>query len=174
MLHAHLNSTEEQFCREAQFLEKLRHPHVLPILDIGFAEAFGYLIAEYAANGSLRQLLRRQPSRPLPIEQAVSIVMQVGQALDYAHQQNIIHRDLKPENVLFTAQGNALLADFGIAVVLATASMKLIDNVGTPYFISMGFLHTFELDSKRATERSANGDGGRMRAGGHYACQWLC
>ncbi|TMC22753.1 MAG: hypothetical protein E6J34_05135 [Chloroflexi bacterium] len=84
VLHAHLNSTEEQFCREAQFLEKLRHPHVLPILDIGFAEAFGYLIAEYAANGSLRQLLRRQPSRPLPIEQAVSIVMQVGQALDYA------------------------------------------------------------------------------------------
>jgi serine/threonine protein kinase len=138
VLHAYLGSMaeREQFRQEAQFLEKLRHPHVLSILDIGFAEGFGYLITEYAANGSLRDLLRRQSDRPLPTEQALSILTQVGQALDYAHQQNIIHRDLKPENILFTAEGNALLADFGIAVVLATASMKLIDNIGTPSYMA--------------------------------------
>ena len=138
VLHTYLGSMieREQFRQEAQFLDRLRHPHVLPILDIGFAEEFGYLITDYAANGSLRDLLQHQSGRPLPTDQALSILAQVGQALDYAHQQNIIHRDLKPENILFTAQWNALLADFGIAVVLATVSKMLIDSIGTPSYMA--------------------------------------
>src|SRR6266568_1906754 len=61
---------------------------------------------------------------------------QVGEALYHAHQQNIIHRDLKPENILFDAKGEALLADFGIAVVLETARTSPVNLVGSPLYMA--------------------------------------
>lgn len=74
-----------------------------------------FIVTEYAAGGSLQDYLKQHPKQPLPLEAALSILVQVGQALQYAHQQHIVHRDLKPGNILFDAQGKALLADFGIA-----------------------------------------------------------
>ncbi|MGH2509543.1 MAG: protein kinase domain-containing protein, partial [Ktedonobacteraceae bacterium] len=138
LLHAYigLSDAREQFLQEAQFLEKLRHRHILSILDVGFTEGFPYLIAEYAANGSLRDRLKQLAGHPMPLQEALALLGQIGQALEYAHQLNIIHRDLKPDNILFNAQGDALLADFGIAVVLATSSIKLIDATGTPAYMA--------------------------------------
>src|SRR6266849_169966 len=72
----------------------------------------------------------------LPVEEALTILAQIGQALQHAHQQNIIHRDLKPENILFNAKGDALLADFGIAIVLATSSVRQVDATGTPAYMA--------------------------------------
>lgn len=69
-------------------------------------------------------------------EEALTILFQIGQALQHAHEQHIIHRDLKPENILFNARGDALLTDFGIATTLATASIKNIDNAGTPAYMA--------------------------------------
>src|SRR5207249_2002146 len=60
----------------------------------------------------------------------------IGEALQHAHQQNIIHRDLKPENILFNARGEALLADFGIARMLATAGIRQGTIIGTPPYMS--------------------------------------
>lgn len=121
LLHTYLGSQaeREQFTQEAHFLVQLEHLSILPLLDFGFSEGQPYLITRYAAGGSLRQKLKQQ--RPLPLEQALTILQQIGQALHYAHQQNIIHRDLKPENILFNERGEVLLADFGIAVMLSTA-----------------------------------------------------
>ena len=62
----------------------------------------------------------------------MKILERIGQALHYAHQQNIIHRDLKPENILFNEQGEALLADFGIATALSSLSVKQATIIGTP------------------------------------------
>lgn len=117
MLHAHLSSPDEraQFITEAQLLKKLRHPYILPIIDAGIHEGVPFIVTEYAAGGSLQDYLKQHPKQPLPLEAALSILVQVGQALQYAHQQHIVHRDLKPGNILFDAQGKALLADFGIA-----------------------------------------------------------
>jgi len=70
------------------------------------------------------------------VEEALTILTQIGQALQHAHQQNIIHRDLKPENILFNAKGDALLADFGIAIVLATSSVRQVDATGTPAYMA--------------------------------------
>jgi serine/threonine protein kinase len=139
LLHAYLSSAKEreQFLQEAQFLEKLKHRYILSILDVGFTEGFPYLMAEYAAGGSLRERLKRQTPSPFTMEEAVSVLSQIGQALHYAHQQNIIHRDLKPENILFNAQGDALLADFGIATMLSTASIKHVTVIGgTPPYMA--------------------------------------
>ena len=113
ILHAHLASQKQRegFFQEANLLEMLKHPHILHILDVGIQHGFPYLVMEYCSAGSLRQRLKHQRSQPLPVEEALVILTQVGQALEYVHQQNVVHRDLKPENILFNAKGEALLAD---------------------------------------------------------------
>ena len=126
----------EGFLQEAQFLEILKHSHILPIYDVGIDDGTPYFVAEYAPNGSLRDLLEQRYPHPLPVDEAVRILTQVGDALYYAHQQNIIHRDLKPENILFDAKGEALLADFGIAVVLETARTSPVNLVGSPLYMA--------------------------------------
>ncbi|WP_376796768.1 tetratricopeptide repeat protein [Thermogemmatispora sp.] len=132
-----VSSKERQaFLQEARLLEELRHPHILPLYDAGLDQHFPpYLIAAYAAGGSLRDRLRQQPGG-LPLEEALQILEQVGRALEHAHSQErpVIHRDLKPENILFDAAGTALLADFGIAVILDAAVTQRLSIAGTlPY-----------------------------------------
>ena len=132
LLHAHLASQKErdQFLKEAQLLEKLKHPHILPLLDVGLYNNVPYLVSEYAPQGSLRNRLNRGP-KPLSMQEMLSILSQIGQALQFAHDQNVIHRDIKPENILFNARGEALLADFGIATTLTTKSVQRATVVGT-------------------------------------------
>nr|BBH95991.1 hypothetical protein KTA_41900 [Thermogemmatispora argillosa] len=125
------------FLEEARLLEELRHPHILPLIDAGIDdEGFPYLVTLYAAGGSLRDRLRRASGRPLPLEEALAIVAQVGKALQYAHERGVVHRDLKPENVLFTDHGEALLADFGIAVLLGSRSLERASVSGTPAYMA--------------------------------------
>ncbi len=126
----------EQFVQEAQVLELLKHPSILPILDVGMHEGMPYIVSEYAVGGSLRDRLQDQDKGPLSLEEAIAILSQLGQALQYAHDQHIIHRDIKPENILFNAQGHVLLADFGLATVLATASVKSVNQAGTPRYMA--------------------------------------
>src|SRR3989440_3487720 len=126
----------EGFLQEAQFLELLKHPHILPIYDVGIDDGIPYFVAEYAPKGSLRDLLQQRYPHPLSTDEAVSILTQIGQALHHAHQQNIIHRDLKPENILFNAKGEAVLADFGIAVVLETARTSPVNVIGSPLYMA--------------------------------------
>jgi serine/threonine protein phosphatase PrpC/tRNA A-37 threonylcarbamoyl transferase component Bud32/regulator of sirC expression with transglutaminase-like and TPR domain len=137
VLHAaHLGSQKERdnFLQEAQFLEVLEHPHILSIIDFGIYEGFPYLVAEYAPNGSLRDRLLRPSPKPVPTEEVITILSQIGQALQYAHEQNIVHRDLKPENILFNVKNEALIADFGIATVLGKT--KHVDVTGTPFYMA--------------------------------------
>ncbi len=141
VLHVHLPARErERFIQEAQFLESLRHRHILSVVDIGFDDGRPYLASVYAPGGSLRQRLNQK--RLLPWDEVHIILTQVGEALRYAHQQNIVHCDLKPENILFNAEGEAVLADFGIATVLSTMSVKqLADMEGTPAYMAPEQFH---------------------------------
>ncbi|GAC1620607.1 MAG: hypothetical protein NVS4B11_12920 [Ktedonobacteraceae bacterium] len=139
VLHSHLSSSEEheQFLQEARFLERLKHPNILHIFDVGVDhEGFPYLVSVYAPGGSLRELLNQHKPRPLPEHLAVSIIAQIGEALQYAHRQQVIHRDLKPENILFDHEGRAFLADFGVAITLTTASVKAVSITGTPPYMA--------------------------------------
>src|SRR5437588_7860771 len=90
---------------------------ILSIYDFGIERGTPYIVTEYAPGGSLRDLLKQYPRRRLPIGQAITILTEVGQALCFAHQEGVIHHDVKPENILFNVQGEALLADFGIAMM---------------------------------------------------------
>jgi serine/threonine protein kinase len=133
-----LSSDEEhqQFLHEAKILELLKHPFIVPILDVGIHDGRPYIVSEYAEGGSLRQYLKERRGKHCELEKALTILSQIGQGLQYAHQQNVIHRDIKPENILFNGKGEALLADFGLATMLATASVKYVTNAGTPRYMA--------------------------------------
>jgi serine/threonine protein kinase len=134
-----LSSEEERngFIREAQILENLKeHPHILSILDLGIDDGVPYLITTYAEQGSLRDRFKSRNGQPFSVPETLTIVQQVGEALQYAHKRNVVHRDMKPENILFNSKGEALLADFGISTVLSTTSVKHTEIMGTPAYMA--------------------------------------
>ena len=131
ILHTQLESKNiEQFRTEARTLAHLIHPRIVRLLDFGMVDAIPYLIMDYASNGSLRQ---QYPSGIIhPFEKIVSIVLEVAEALQYAHDKKIIHRDVKPENIFLSEDNEAVLGDFGIAVLSRTSeSQKTQDVKGT-------------------------------------------
>jgi serine/threonine protein kinase len=136
ILRAPLNSPGEQegFMREARLLRKLKHKHILPIIDAGTSLGFPYIVMEYAAGGSLRELLER--NRRFSLQETARLLSQLAAALQYAHDQGVVHRDLKPENILFSAQGEIRLADFGIAVILVSSRTQRSGVGGTPFYMA--------------------------------------
>ncbi len=104
----------EKLLQKVQEIQALEHPYLLPILDLGIEEGQPFVVREYLPQGSLRShLLNLRPGR-LELRVALTIVLQVGEALVYAHTRRVLHRNLKPGNILFDAHGHALLTDFSL------------------------------------------------------------
>jgi tRNA A-37 threonylcarbamoyl transferase component Bud32 len=111
-----------RFLREVRAMVPLSHPHVVRITDCGEHNGAPYAVLDYLAGGSLwDRLPRGQGGRrvPMPPDEVLRWARAVADALDYVHRQGFVHRDVKPQNVLFDAEGNAYLADFGIAKAIA-------------------------------------------------------
>ena len=106
-----------RFVREFSLLSTIEHPHIVRIFNQGFTDDMAYIAMEYFENGDLRSRLRG----PLPPRLVTRVLAQVAGALDAIHALGIIHRDLKPENLMVRANGDVVLADFGIAKVTAVA-----------------------------------------------------
>jgi serine/threonine protein kinase len=109
----------KRFAIEAQALARLHHPHIVTVHDFGAAGGYFYLLMEYVDGLNLRQL--QQAGRVEPRE-ALAIVPQICDALQYAHDQGVVHRDIKPENILVDRLGQVKVADFGLAKLVASAS----------------------------------------------------
>jgi hypothetical protein len=109
----------ERFTREARALAKLNHPNILTIYDFGQAEGHSYFVMEFVDGVNLRQRLRVGRLHP---QEALGIVAQICDALQFAHDVGIVHRDIKPENILLDKTGRVKIADFGIAKLLARKS----------------------------------------------------
>jgi predicted ATPase/DNA-binding CsgD family transcriptional regulator/tRNA A-37 threonylcarbamoyl transferase component Bud32 len=130
VLHAHLSSVEaEHFQREAETIARLSHPGIIRVLDFDIQEGVPFLVMDYVPNGSLRQRYPKGSLVPLPV--IVSVVKQVAEALQYAHEQKVIHRDVKPENMLLGRREEVLLSDFGIATVAHSTSSLSTSAEGT-------------------------------------------
>jgi hypothetical protein len=114
----------EGFLTEARTLARLRHPHIVRLLDFGLQEDIPFLVMDYAPGGTLRT--RHPKGTQLPLQTVVSYVKQVASALQYAHEQRLLHRDLKPENLLLGPDQEIWLADFGLAVVMQSADWQLV------------------------------------------------
>ena len=128
----------ERFRREMLLTARLRHPHILTVLNAGFDNGLLYFISPYIEGESLRARLVREPK--LPASAAVRIVRELADALSFAHTASIVHRDVKPENVLLE-YGHAVLADFGVARALeqATGGVSLTGTglgIGTPGYMA--------------------------------------
>ncbi len=103
---------QERFLREIGILARLQHPHILPLIDSGTADGMLYYVMPFVQGESLRQRLNRE--RRLPLADTIRLLLEVCDALRYAHEQGLMHRDIKPENILLSGR-HALLADFGVA-----------------------------------------------------------
>ncbi|MGH7695664.1 MAG: serine/threonine-protein kinase, partial [Gemmatimonadaceae bacterium] len=127
----------DRFLNEIRITAGLDHPHILTLIDSGASEGFLWYVLPYVRGESLRARLQRE--KQLGIEEAIRITQQVAGALDYAHRQGVIHRDIKPENILLF-EGEAMLADFGIALAVREAAGNRLTktglSIGTPQYMS--------------------------------------
>jgi serine/threonine protein kinase/Tfp pilus assembly protein PilF len=108
-----------RFQREIEIAAQLNHPHILPLYDSGAASGHLYYIMPFVDGESLRARLAR--GGPLAINDAVRLLRDLARALAHAHRHGVVHRDIKPENILLNRDGDALVADFGVAKALAAA-----------------------------------------------------
>ena len=126
-----------RFLKEISITAKLDHPHILTLIDSGEADGILYYVLPLVRGESLRARLERE--KQLSIEEALNITRQVASALDYAHKQGVVHRDIKPENILLH-EGEAVVADFGIALALREAGGSRLTetglSLGTPQYMS--------------------------------------
>jgi Tol biopolymer transport system component/tRNA A-37 threonylcarbamoyl transferase component Bud32 len=127
----------ERFVREIRTIAALQHPHILGLIDSGEVQGTAYYVMPFVEGESLRDRLVRE--KQLPVADAVRIATEVASALDYAHRHGVIHRDIKPENILLH-DGQALVADFGIALAMTQAGGTRMTetgmSLGTPYYMS--------------------------------------
>ena len=123
-----------RFVREGQALAGLHHRHIVTIYAVGEADHHRYMAMELLPGGSLKERLQREP---LGWTEAVDVALQIAQALTCAHAQGIVHRDIKPGNILFDAQGQAKLTDFGLAHLSDASAMTQMGTVmGTVFYLS--------------------------------------
>jgi eukaryotic-like serine/threonine-protein kinase len=119
----------QRFRREIATAAALQHPHILGVHDSGeTASGLLWFTMPYVEGETLRTRLDRQ--RQLPVEDALRITREIAGALAYAHARGVLHRDVKPENILLTEEGDALLADFGIARGLGVGAGTSLTQTG--------------------------------------------
>jgi serine/threonine protein kinase len=154
----------ERFNREARLLARLSHPHIVAVYDFGEVslsaagagtndQQLYFFLMEYVDGMNLRQLL--QTGELLP-EQALAIVPQICEALQFAHDEGIVHRDIKPENILLDKRGRVKIADFGLAKLAASSPQEFTltgthQVMGTPRYMAPE-----QMEGSRAVDHRAD------------------
>ena len=111
---------EERFLEEARVLDRLRHPNIVQVNGVDRIDGHVIIDMEYVKGPNLQEIMRRQGK--LPLDQALSIAIQLCDALHFAHENHIVHRDVKPGNMLISKDGQAKIVDFGLAEILGSGS----------------------------------------------------
>ena len=102
----------DRFLREARAAAQLKHPSIVSIHDAGQSDGTCYIVSELVAGATLSD---RLATGRLSFREAAELMVQVAEALDYAHRQGVIHRDLKPSNIMLDLEGQPHIMDFGLA-----------------------------------------------------------
>jgi len=142
----------ERFAREARSLAKLNHPRIIAVFDFGHTkDGLYYFIMEFVDGTDLRHVIHAGELSP---KEALAIVPQICEALEYAHEEGIVHRDIKPENILIDKKGRVKIADFGLAKLLdkPAAAFTLThpeQRMGTPLYMAPEQIeHPHEVDHR--------------------------
>lgn len=143
----------ERFMREAQALARLNHSHIVQVYDFGQTDEFYYFVMEFVDGVNLRALIREGK---LQSKEALKIVPQICEALQFAHDEGIVHRDVKPENILIDKKGRVKIPDFGLAKLLDNAAEDL-SLTGTGQLMgTLGYMAPEQLQQARAVDHRAD------------------
>ncbi len=125
-----------RFQQEAEAAARIQHDNIVNVIDSGRSDGAYYIVMEYYDGLTVEELLGMQPRLPLDI--ALSIVLNTCYGLEAAHAQNLVHRDIKPANIILTRQGGVKVADFGLAKAIDKLNLVTHDGkvVGTPAYMS--------------------------------------
>jgi len=129
----------ERFEREARSMAMLSHPHIVAVYDFGQTqEGLYYFTMEFVDGTDLRHVIQAGSLKP---SEALAIVPQICEALQYAHEEGLVHRDIKPENILMDKKGHVKIADFGLARLLEEPGIGLTltqphQRMGTPHYMA--------------------------------------
>jgi serine/threonine protein kinase len=142
-----IDQSFERFLQEYEIAERIRHPNIVRLHELGIADNHAYLAMEYFPRGDLR---RRMNTGSLAPGDALQYALQLAQVLASVHEAGILHRDLKPGNVMLREDGTPALIDFGMAKQ-ATLDLELTDKgliFGTPHYMSPEQGHGERLDPR--------------------------
>jgi predicted Ser/Thr protein kinase len=143
----------ERFTREAQALAQLNHPNIVQVYDFGRTDEFFYFVMEYVDGVNLRALIHGEKLDP---EQALKIVPQICEALQFAHDEGIVHRDIKPENILIDKKGRVKIADFGLAKLLGRGAEDM-SLTGTGQLMgTLGYMAPEQLQQAHSVDHRAD------------------
>jgi serine/threonine-protein kinase PpkA len=138
---------EKRFLLEGRMMAKLPHRNIVAVYDIVSNDAVAYISMEYLDGGTLSDRMKSG----LALAEAVSVIVQIGSALEFAHKHGVIHRDLKPANIMFRDTGTPVLTDFGIARMQDGSATRLTQTgmlVGTPTYMSPEQINGAAVDGR--------------------------
>jgi eukaryotic-like serine/threonine-protein kinase len=129
----------ERYKREAEIGNRLNHPHIQHLLNTDEKRCEHYLVVEHIQGRTLRAVLEEYAPNPLPLAEATRIIIQVCEAMAYAHEHGVFHRDIKPENIMILDSGDIKIIDFGVALLEGARRVTwrgLSGTVGTPDYMA--------------------------------------
>jgi len=137
ILNSHLGGEEQlrRFYIEAEAAARLEHPGIVAVYDINQYDGRHFIAMQFVQGRSLAEHVKLQN---IPQRDAVKIVLQVCEAVQYAHDRGIVHRDLKPQNILIAPNGRPVVTDFGLAKQLYEGDSVTVTGqiIGTPSYMS--------------------------------------
>jgi serine/threonine-protein kinase len=146
LLEDHGPDVIKRFQNEARAAGRLNHPGIVAIYDYGEDGDFAFIAMEYVDGCELRMLLREKAG--LPVADTCGFILQLLDALDYAHSAGVIHRDIKPSNAMITRAGRLKLADFGIARIDGSTLTRVGTMMGTPGYMAPEHFMQEEVDHR--------------------------